>query len=283
MRLNKIDKLLKRLRILGALVQYIPNDIKAEYKARKIECVTNPMVLIVIHAYWYDEFKCILDRIHSLETPLDILVTLPESPDSHRIGALLNVSLLKHNLTIYECANEGRDIGPFVKALGKLDFLKYEFVIKIHTKRSQGIWFRSSVDSLIRSDNRLKALARKMHQNDVGILVHPLFKYPGYLYKSEQLSSYGIPISSQEHSNYDCRKWSFPAGSMFAIKPKLLNELLEEWGNLDFESEIAYSQYSLAHKIERKMGYDTSKFGFTIVATSIFDYFDLRSYFVKII
>jgi len=283
MRLTKVDKFLKRLRILAALAQYIPNDIKAEYKSRKIECVANPMVLIVIHAYWYDEFKYILDKIHSLETRVDILVTLPESPDSHRISTLLNVSHLKHNLTIYECVNEGRDIGPFVKALGEFDFLKYEFVIKIHTKRSQGIWFRSSVDSLIRSDNRLKGLARKMHENDVGILVHPLFKYPGYLYKSEYLSSYGIPMRSQEHSNYDRQKWFFPAGSMFAIKPKLLGKLLEEWGNLDFESEISYSQYSLAHRIERRVGYDTSKFGFKIIATSIFDYLDLRSYFVKII
>jgi lipopolysaccharide biosynthesis protein len=283
MRVTKVNKMLKRLRILVALARFIPNDIRVEYKARNIELTANPMVLIVIHAYWYDEFKYILEKINSLETPIDILVTLPDGPDSHRIGTLLRVSHLRHSLTIYECANEGRDIGPFVKALSKFDFLQYELIIKIHTKRSQGIWFRSSVDSLIRSDNRLHRLVRKMQDYNVGILVHPIFKYPGYLYKSELLSRYDLPTSSQEYSDYDSQKWSFPAGSMFAIKPKLLSKLLEGWGDLDFENEISYSQYSLAHKIERRVGYDTSKFGFTIVATSLFDYLDIRSYFVKMI
>ena len=70
---------------------------------------------------------------------------------------------------------------------------------------------------------------------------------------------------------------------MFAIKPMLLAKLLEDWGNLEFENEDFYSQYSLAHKLERRIGYDSCKYGFKITATSIFDYFDIKSYFVKII
>jgi rhamnosyltransferase len=219
-----------------------------------------------------------LKKIDLLESPVEILVTLPNSPDSERINLLLSGSDFKHKLNIYKCSNRGRDIGPFVEALKKMDLTKFDNIIKIHTKRSQKIWFRSLVKSLIQSDARLNKLTKKISKSEIGILVHPIFRYPGYLYKNETLSLYQI-----SGSNDKTLKWTFPAGSMFAIKPALLNELLKKWGELEFEIEDLYSQYSLAHKLERRIGYDSFNKGFDIAATSIFDYLDFKSYFVKIL
>jgi lipopolysaccharide biosynthesis protein len=273
---SKILKLSRRLRILLALARFIPSDIKVEYRTRKTHIAVHPKVLIVIHAYWYEEFQYILKKIISLDKSVEILFTLPDSPDFERINLLLSGSDLKHKFDVYKCGNKGRDIGPFVQALKKIDLSKFDNVIKIHTKRSQRIWFRSSINSLIRSDIRINILTKKISMSNIGILVHPLFRYPGYLYKRELLALYEL------HDDKNI-KWTFPAGSMFAIKPELLAKLLEKWGNLDFESEDLYSQYSIAHKLERRIGYDSCNFGFRIAGTSIFDYFDLKSYFVKII
>ena len=261
-----------------ALARFIPSDIKGEFITRKTYIAENPKVLIVIHAYWYDEFQYILKKINSLEKPVQILFTLPDSPDFERINLLLSSSDLIHNFDIYKCGNRGRDIGPFVEALKKVDLTKFDNVIKIHTKRSQRIWFRSSINSLIRSDQRIKRLTEKISISNVGILTHPLFRYPGYLYKRELLALYELSDGYDEDI-----KWTFPAGSMFAMKPELLAKLLEKWGNLYFESEDSYSQFSLAHKLERRIGYDSLNFGFELAATSIVDYLDIKSYFVKII
>ena len=278
MELSKILKLSRRLRILLALARFMPSDIKVEFRTRKTHIAVHPKVLIVIHAYWYDEFQYILKKINLLEKPVEILVTLPDSPDFERINFLLSSSDLKHNFEIYRCGNRGRDIGPFVEALKQVDLAKFDNVIKIHTKRSQRIWFRSSINSLIRSDRHIKRLTAKISISNVGILTHPLFRYPGYLYKRELLALYELSDGYDE----DIR-WTFPAGSMFSMKPELLAKLLEKWDNLDFESEDLYSQFSLAHKLERRIGYDSLNFGFDLAATSIFDYFDIKSYFVKII
>jgi lipopolysaccharide biosynthesis protein len=280
MGLCKIRKLLRRLRILLTLAEFIPSDIKLECQVKKVNIISKPRVLIVIHAYWYDEFKYILKKIHSLKSSVEILITLPDSPDIERINLLLNSSDFKHVLNVYKCSNEGRDIGPFVQALKKVDLNKFDNIIKIHTKRSQRIWFKSLANSLIRSDIRINKLTKKISKSEVGILVHPVFRYPGYLYKRDLMTLYQLPCDVEKINNL---KWSFPAGSMFAIKPMLLAKLLEDWGNLEFENEDFYSQYSLAHKLERRIGYDSCKYGFKITATSIFDYFDIKSYFVKII
>jgi rhamnosyltransferase len=219
-----------------------------------------------------------LKKIDLLKSPVEILVTLPDSPDSERINLHLTGSDFKHKLNIYKCGNRGRDFGPFVEALKKIDLTKFDNIIKIHTKRSQRIWFRSLVKSLIQSDTRINKLTNKLSKSEIGILVHPIFRYPGYLYNKEILSLYQLSDQSTK-----ALKWTFPAGSMFAIKPSLLNELLNRWGDLEFEIEEAYSQYSLAHQLERRIGYDSFNNGFDIAATSIFDYLDLKSYFVKII
>jgi lipopolysaccharide biosynthesis protein len=207
---------------------------------------------------------------------LTLLVTVPDGPDSNTIRNLGESVATRHKLTFIECANAGRDIGPFFKVLSKVNFNDFTMIIKVHTKRSQRLWFESLVNSLLKDEKRVRKIDKALKTKDVGIVTHPLFKYPGKLLRKEFL----------DFSDFDAKavnsNWFFPAGSMYAIKPDLALNFYEAWKDSFFEDESNYSQFTRAHMIERLVGTFTYNKGLKITATSPLDYFDIKGLLVKI-
>jgi lipopolysaccharide biosynthesis protein len=276
MKAASLPKIVRRCLILSLQVRELPSDLIQSVKVNRTSPSANPRVLVIVHAFWAKEFEYILEKINKVGLPLTIQVTVPDGPDSNTIRNLGKSVAARHELTFIKCINSGRDIGPFLKVLGNVDFRDFTMIIKVHTKRSQRFWFESLVNSLLKDEKRIRKIDNALKTKNVGIVTHPLFKYPGKLLRKEFL----------DFSDFDAKtlksEWFFPAGSMYAIKPDLAMHFYEAWKDSFFEEESDYSQFTRAHIIERLVGTFTYNKGLKITATSPSDYFDIKGLLVKI-
>jgi hypothetical protein len=142
------------------------------------------------------------------------------------------------------------------------------------------------VKSLLRSDRRIQNHARLLKRYPRGVIVHPLFRYPGHR------QSLGEPAMQRFQdtlifNNYPIpQKWYFAAGSMFVASSATLIDIKRESetiGLAQFENENEYSQASTAHAFERFLGLYASNEGSGLLCTSIRDYLDLKALLVKMI
>jgi hypothetical protein len=218
--------------------------------------------------------------------PLSVMVTIPEGVHAGAVEDLLERIIKHHTVIPMWVENRGRDIGPFLKCIEKLSSEDWGLVIKVHTKASQDIWFKSLLLSLLRSDRRIRRHALLLKRFPGGLIVHPLFRYPGHNHPIGELAmqrlqglliSGGFPVP---------RKWFFAAGSMFATTPDVLVAFKRESeiiGLTRFEVEEEYSQGSSAHVYERFLGLYVCTKGSGLLSTSLLDFFDVKALLVKMI
>jgi lipopolysaccharide biosynthesis protein len=241
-------------------------------------------VLVIVHAYWPQQFKVITTRLNRVKMPLSVVVTIPQGKNASQIEDLLPKIDERHNVSAMRVENAGRDLGPFLKAIDTFGNSNWDLVIKVHTKASQDIWFETLVKSLLHSDRRIKNHVSLLKRFPMGLIVHPLFRYPGHRQLSdepamEQLKPY---LLTSEFSIP--KKWYFAAGSMFATTPEVLIQIIKEGKEMiltEFEAEENYSQSSLAHVYERFIGLYVCAKGDGLISTSIGDFFDIGALKVK--
>ncbi len=291
MRGSQIKKVMRRLSLLLSQLSQFPHDLIRQISMQMsriqvlLEDETPIKVLVVVHAYWPQQFLFIVDYLNKISIPLSIVVTIPKGPHENEIEDLLDSISKHHEVNFMKVANVGRDVGPFLKAIETLLNVNWDLVIKLHTKASQKVWFESLVRSLLRSDGRIRNQIRLSKKFPGGLIVHPYFRYPGHKHElnepamrrlREVLLSKCYPVPD---------KWFFAAGSMYSTTPaKLIDfmQVMEILGLDEFEEENDYSQASCAHVLERLVGLHELDSRQGLICTSIYDYLDLKSLLVKI-
>jgi lipopolysaccharide biosynthesis protein len=177
---------------------------------------------------------------------------------------------------VLEVDNRGRDIRPFLAMYPRFLERGYEFVCKLHSKKSPHLtqldqWGRSMVDQLLGPLAR-EALNAHRWSSSVGILAPR-----GSL---ESLANPDIRRRSEKRlitlaKRLSCEvtfKESFVAGSMFWFRPSALQNVYELFAQgLEFEPELGQVDGTMAHAIERLVciaagaaGMRTREFGETI-------------------
>ena len=285
-----LNKLWRRLLILMSQLTKLPQYLSWQFStllAREFsqsEIATPMKVLVIVHAYWPQQFKVITTRLNRIKMPLSVVVTIPQGKNASQIEDLLPKIDERHNVSAMRVENAGRDLGPFLKAIDTFGNSNWDLVIKVHTKASQDIWFETLVKSLLQSDRRIKNHVSLLKRFPMGLIVHPLFRYPGHRQLSDEpameqlkpyllFSEFSIP-----------KKWYFAAGSMFATTPEVLIQIIKEGKEMiltEFEAEENYSQSSLAHVYERFIGLYVCAKGDGLISTSIGDFFDIEALKVK--
>ena len=283
---------MRRLVILVSQLTQLPQDLSRQIfrlQARGFsQCETEiPLkVLVIVHAYWPQQFTVIIKRLNRINMPLSVVVTIPHGEYAIQIEELLSTIYKHHNLSAMRVENAGRDVGPFLKAIEAFGNNNWDLVIKVHTKASQNIWFESLVKSLLQSDRRIQNHATLLKRYPKGIIVHPLFRYPGHRQSSREPAMQQLREVLISKNYPFPRKWYFAAGSMFAASPAMLIDIKRESetiGLAQFENENEYSQASSAHVFERFLGLYAFSKGSGLLCTSIRDYLDFRAFLVKMI
>lgn len=197
--------------------------------------------------------------------------------------------------------NKGYDVGPFIWVLQHVDTDKYDYVIKLHTKRNVpydaiigkycvggSMWRRKSL-SFIRSKNNINLCLSSMESNthtgmcgDRQLIMEDSFD-------SDSLSLEGARIIMDKHFSYT-GNIKFIAGTMFIAKMDALRPILKIGVSLnDFSESSSDRKSSLAHALERVFGALIIAQGFEIEDCftkkyiNLFYLDDIRNFSIKLL
>ncbi|QZA80032.1 rhamnan synthesis F family protein [Deefgea piscis] len=215
-----------------------------------------PSIAVVLHLYYLDQWKDIVVSLENIPVDFDLIVTTtPENQG--RVGDLLTHAYPAAKLYITE--NRGRDIGPLITLLQYENLSKYDFVCKLHTKKSLHLdpefvqkWRNEVLNSLLPSPDGVKAILDLFNARpEVGIiagaggLLHAHYSPGGNINLLRELAA-------RLGFNLDEMAYEFPGASMFWCRGRVFDSLRSLNITVDdFEPELGQTNGTLAHAIER--------------------------------
>ncbi|MEQ1940715.1 glycoside hydrolase family 99-like domain-containing protein [Mesorhizobium sp. CN5-321] len=242
--------------------------------ASLLPAATQAPVAIVIHAFYPD----VLDEILSFASPL---------PKQHKIFATttaekaadvrdrLEKSGRDYSLRIVP--NRGRDVLPFFSSFGDLMGEGFEFLVKVHTKKSLhrddgDVWRRDLYARLLSPGKFTAALAAFMADPHLG-MVGPEGHYvpmSTYLGSNEaRILAIGERLGL---SQGQVRSQPFFAGTMFMARAKAIEPLMTtRFAAEDFETEAGQIDGTLAHAIERGLALSVAASGMRLATDADLD------------
>lgn len=209
-------------------------------------------ILVILHLYYPELFDELYSQLEHIKE-FDLMVSIGPNVTMDDLTKIIDK---KKNVAFFRFDNIGRDIAPFFKIVNFARSFTYDYILKIHTKKSphriDGNFWRSSIlYSLIGSENIVKDNLSLLEKSFYLVAPHNhLLSVDRCWGNNKQL--FDNLIGSKEYKNF-----LFPAGSMyFASFPaicRLFDEL--ESKNLVFEAECGQIDGTLAHVLERYIGY----------------------------
>ena len=94
-------------------------------------------ILTHVHVYYARMWPEIETRLRNITEPYDLFVTMP--PENEPLRA--DVLRFKPDAVVTVVENRGFDVAPFIDVLNRVDLNKYDYVIKLHTKRDMPYGF----------------------------------------------------------------------------------------------------------------------------------------------
>lgn len=212
-------------------------------------------IAVVFHVYHKDVVADCIDAIKNIAAPFDLFVTTSHDLDdpvfSEISGEFERVVLLQY-------PNVGSDIGPFLELVSTLG--AYELVCKIHTKRNTDKWgaeWRAALlDSVLGSEDLTNQIIQKF-ADDPRVLAaggEAFFKLGDVNSIPEtrkQLSDVAQSVGWERYLGSD---WSFFAGTMFWIRPKILTKVANVACSKPFFSADFKRDGAVEHAWERILG-----------------------------
>lgn len=239
--------------------------------------------LVVIHLYYPQLWKELLECVRSIDGDKDVVVTYAD--ESAVDAARRDLPAARFLL----CENRGFDVWPFLFALQQVDLDSYSMVVKLHTKRNidfgydfkfngyhfNGPTWRERLISFCATPQAWARTKRVLRYPGIGMAAdrhvivgrrhvrydHAERAYDAALAEINALG--GRPVGSSAGR--------FVAGTMFAAKPEALKLLLRR----DFKPEmfpvsehVKISDCQYAHVVERMMGLAVGSCGQRIAAAN---------------
>lgn len=90
-------------------------------------------IAVHIHLYYVDLLDELLEAVAQLPNAPDVFISTPHEPTALREKATQRLP----SVTVWQCPNQGKDIGPFIDAIQRFNLPDYDLVLKIHGKKSE--------------------------------------------------------------------------------------------------------------------------------------------------
>lgn len=227
---------------------------------------------VVAHIYYPDLWPEFAGILSSLKIDFDLFVTITyRGPETDRLVAEIETDF--EGASIIPLVNKGRDILPFFTLVnaGLLD--GYDAVCKIHTKKSPhredgDIWRQHLVSGVLPAIGLGQRLTAFLADPDAAVWVADGQHFQGEKWWGSNSGKVEAVLNRLEIA-IDRSNLQFPAGSIYWLKPlmiSLLRSLKLEEG--DFEPEEAQVDGTLAHAVERAIGYLAASAGQKVVQTA---------------
>jgi len=210
---------------------------------------------VIFHLFYPELWEEIRQYLDNLQGDFDLFVSIPTEVgfDPQRI--------IDHypNAYIYHCPNRGRDIAPFLRLFSLVERSGYEYVCKLHTKRSLHredgeLWRTEIYQELLGSPAAINDIKQKLSRDDVG-LIGPkdhILSSQYFMGGNEHLIT---KLAKELNLDYRGEYFTFIAGSMFWFKPQAISRILNlNLSEEDFPVEAGQIDATLAHALERLIG-----------------------------
>lgn len=237
-------------------------DLKTMSLPKITEAIERKRIAVHAHIFYSELAPELLNYFNQFPAPYDLYISTPHEHDSELLSALFSKCPRIENLVIQVTPNQGRDLGPMFAAFGK-QLLSYDYFCHIHTKKSISTnsigqrWRQYLWSGLLSNqDQRLEKIWSLLQTH---ALVYPQkfhwidlinCQWGGnYTQAIELCQNLGIAPPPDGYIE-------FPVGSMFWAQAKALAPLLQvELSFDDFDPELGQTDQTLAHALERLMGY----------------------------
>ncbi len=225
---------------------------------------------IVIHAYYLDIFREILNDIdHDVKRTAKFYVTC-ENIKFEDVKKILNDWGCDFYLLGVE--NRGRDVLPFLKIIPKVLETRFDYLIKIHTKKSPhrvdgDAWRKNLINQLVSKNYVDFTLDIFSSDKRIGIIgpsdsVVPMEFYLGSNYEKIKKLAKSFSLSME-----DIRKMSFVAGTMFYARRPMIEHFMKiKLNDMDFEAECGQIDGTMAHALERFFAVIAAKNNFEVIS-----------------
>jgi lipopolysaccharide biosynthesis protein len=226
-------------------------------------------VAAVVHAFYPELLPELRDLLSGYAGSLKLFVTTAIDK-TDRVSSLLEG--FPHPVEFVVSDNRGRDVRPFMIALPKLLAQGYDYVLKLHTKKSNhradgDIWRRELLASLADPAELAWTIEHLRRRPDIGIVgpddhVLDMNAYWG----SNESRVKGLAVRMGV-GNITPEPNVFVAGSMFVARRAALTALASlELDDDEFETEAGQTDGTLAHAVERVLTYSAAAAGLRVAA-----------------
>ncbi|MGD1015321.1 MAG: glycoside hydrolase family 99-like domain-containing protein [Roseiarcus sp.] len=226
----------------------------------------NAKVAIVIHAYYLDVFKELIEFLGDVDVRYKIFITTCADKEA-KIRSIMESTAF--NFEIFVCENRGRDVLPFLSAIKQIDLNSYPFVLKLHTKksphRSDGEKWRRQAYLCLAKPQQLNWIIRQMCSDSrvglVGPREHVVSMQTYYGSNLRRINQLAARLGTE----VDLPRDMFVAGTMFVARSEALQPMLNlALGRDDFEIEACQLDGTMAHAVERAFTYSAQSVGLEI-------------------
>lgn len=221
-------------------------------------------LLVVLHIYYHDQVDYFIDKFANINgCEWDFVVTWSTFSQETKDKLLA----FKPGSEFILVDNAGYDVWPFIKVIRKTDFSRYDYVLKLHTKRfmsqtmrleglnmNKWFWRDTLINPLLKSRERFKRCIKMMEDNvQIGyICSYELHMgLQGMLKEDEEM----LRKEAERISLKNFDKGRFCAGTMFLARLQALErlkhiEFSDEMWNFKAKSGISGT---MAHVYERML------------------------------
>jgi lipopolysaccharide biosynthesis protein len=253
--LNRTTEVLAEVSQLKENAQYFPKYHLSRSPDTKLA--------VVVHAFYQEEWAYIQEGLKNLnKIDYDLFVTINEKDKS----LLESIKKAHPNSHVIVVPNRGRDILPFIFLAGRLRDVGYEYILKLHTKKSYhrtdgNVWFEELVDNLLPPPSIIGQILEELQRGTA--MIGPAEHYVALAQYIGSNETSLLELVSEMHSKRAAAKLKstsyqgvgYFAGSMFWARLSTLGPLLDVCLlPEDFDAEWGQIDGTLAHAVERIFG-----------------------------
>ncbi len=216
---------------------------------------------VVVHLYYTDLWGEIEEHLQRISEPYDLFITINE-----RDRNFTPTTNTKGKVTTLVVPNRGRDVLPFLWIMRRIQATGYEYVLKLHSKKSKhradgSNWFSDVLANLLPDSRRIKETITLLSNEEVGMIgpaghLVSLYRHMGSnrLILTDLLKrAYNQKVATKVITSP--QKYPYFGGTMFWVRVDALTPILDlHLLPDDFQSEHGQVDGTTAHALERMFG-----------------------------
>ncbi len=233
-------------------------------------------LLVIFHIYYHDHIDYYIQKLKNINgVEWDLVVTSDVMKDE----TIAKLEELKPGTRFMTVDNIGYDVWPFIQAIKAHDIMKYDYVMKLHTKnidcrkyKLNGInlkndrWRNILVDSMLRNPDRFRRCMEIISDEETGCLC----SYELYVsLTSKRKEDMSLLKNEAERIGITTEGRRFCAGTMFIIRPECLKKIINAEINPSvWENKGSHAAGTIAHVYERLLTLSVKDAGYDISTLS---------------